>query len=188
MHSLSFRQKTQAVCLIRLLNHRNNLLKCQGRLKTLSYKTLLLQQLQLGILRLLLTSLRYMQYQPFLFLFILFCFARVRIGLSRARYPRGLLSASFLPLLVLWYYSASSFYSVFLLLCSFSQLLPSLFQLVQFSAVLCLLHYRVLPSLLHIYSSVAFICFPPAIINLLSPLWHIFQHEMFIICFLMADV
>ena len=83
MHSLSFRQKTQAVCLIRLLNHRNNLLKCQGRLKTLSYKTLLLQQLQLGILRLLLTSLRYMQYQPFLFLFILFCFARVRIGLSR---------------------------------------------------------------------------------------------------------
>ena len=43
MHSLSFRQKTQAVCLIRLLDHRNNLLKCQGRLKTLSYKTLLLQ-------------------------------------------------------------------------------------------------------------------------------------------------
>ena len=39
---------------------------------------------------------------------------------SGARYPRGLLSALFLPLLVLWYYSASSFYSVFLVLCSFS--------------------------------------------------------------------
>ena len=39
---------------------------------------------------------------PFSLSFILFCFARVRIG-CRARYPRGLLSASFLPLLVLWY-------------------------------------------------------------------------------------
>ena len=51
--------------------------------------------------------------------FILFCFARVRIGLSRPL-PSWSFSASFLPLLVLWYYSASSFYSVFLVLSSFS--------------------------------------------------------------------
>ena len=56
------------------------------------------------------------------------------------------------------------FYSV-CLVSSFSWLLPSLFPFVKFSAVLCLFHYRVLPLLLHIYSSVAFICFPPAIIN-----------------------
>ena len=123
---------------------------------------------------------------PLYFYTLLFCTSSDRF------ISRPLPSWSFIrfvaPLLVLWYYSASSFYSVFLVLSSFSWLLPSLFQFLKFSAVLCLLHYRVLPSLLHIYSSVAFICLPPAIINLLSPLWHIFQHEMFIICFLMADV